>query len=187
MTLEFNDKNRIPEIIAQLTGEHTLTVGVFGANAEKKQENPDTGESSNISMGDLANVHEFGCQIKVTDKMRGYLATQGLYLKKTTEYINIPERSFIRSSWDENQASFINHVTKSVDKALQKGIPISIILDELGFEMKGKVQKFIVDGKVKPDISEFTKSQRKKGDKRKSPNPLFDNGDLIGSIDYEVT
>lgn len=187
MTLELHEDNHIPELIRQLTGEHTLTIGVFGAKAETKQKNPETGEESTISMGDLANVHEFGCQIKVTDKMRGYLASQGLYLKKDTEYINIPERSFIRSSWDENQASFINHVTKSVDKALQKRIPISFVLDALGLEMKGKMQAFMDDGKVKPELSDFAKQQRANGDGSKGPNPLVDTGDLRDSIDYEVT
>ncbi len=42
----------------------------------------------------LAMIHEYGCKIQVTDKMRAYLHQHGLHLKAGTEYITIPERSF---------------------------------------------------------------------------------------------
>ena len=46
-----------------------------------------------------ANANEFGARIKVTKKMRGYLAAAlGVHLKKTTTEIIIPERSFLRST-----------------------------------------------------------------------------------------
>ena len=44
----------------------------------------------------IAAVHEFGCTIKVTPKMRAYLHYNGLHLKDSTQYVNIPARSFIR-------------------------------------------------------------------------------------------
>ena len=44
----------------------------------------------------IAAVHEFGCTIKVTPKMRAYLHRQGLHLKASTQYINIPPRPFLR-------------------------------------------------------------------------------------------
>ena len=44
----------------------------------------------------IAAVHEFGCTIKVTPKMRAYLHYNGLHLKASTQYINIPARPFIR-------------------------------------------------------------------------------------------
>ena len=46
----------------------------------------------------IAAVHEFGCTIPVTSKMRGFLGYKGLHLKKTTMYIHIPERSFLRAT-----------------------------------------------------------------------------------------
>lgn len=44
-------------------------------------------------------IHEYGALIKVTDKMRGFLAAvYGIYLKKTTEYIKIPARYPVRKA-----------------------------------------------------------------------------------------
>ena len=40
----------------------------------------------------VAIIHEWGMTIKVTDKMRGYLASQGFHLKKSTKVITIPAR-----------------------------------------------------------------------------------------------
>lgn len=42
----------------------------------------------------LAGIHEYGCTIPVTEKMRAYLHGQGLHLKESTTHIRIPERSF---------------------------------------------------------------------------------------------
>ena len=53
--------------------------------------------------GDIVNiaaVHEFGCTIKVTDKMRRAFAAKfpGTGIRKETQYIHIPERSFLRAA-----------------------------------------------------------------------------------------
>lgn len=46
-----------------------------------------------------AGVNEFGAKIKVTKKMRGYLAAVlGIFLKKTTRLIIIPSRPFMRKT-----------------------------------------------------------------------------------------
>ena len=44
----------------------------------------------------IAAVHEFGCTIQVTPKMRAYFHYNGLHLKATTQFINIPPRPFLR-------------------------------------------------------------------------------------------
>ena len=45
---------------------------------------------------DIAAVHEFGCTIGVTPKMRAYLRHKGIHLKASTKYIHIPARPFLR-------------------------------------------------------------------------------------------
>src|SRR6056297_1288517 len=52
----------------------------------------------------IARVHEFGTKIEVTPKMRAYLHAKGLHLRADTQYINIPERSFVRSTADEDKS-----------------------------------------------------------------------------------
>ena len=44
----------------------------------------------------IAAVHEFGCTIQVTPKMRAYFHYQGVHLKASTQYIHIPARPFLR-------------------------------------------------------------------------------------------
>ena len=44
----------------------------------------------------IAAVHEFGCTIGVTPKMRAYFHYQGVHLKSSTQYIHIPPRPFLR-------------------------------------------------------------------------------------------
>ncbi len=48
------------------------------------------------SEANIAAVHEFGCTIRVTPKMRAYLHYQGVHLKASTQYIVIPPRPFLR-------------------------------------------------------------------------------------------
>jgi len=46
--------------------------------------------------GNIAAVHEYGCTIEVTPKMRAFLHYNGIHLKEATTYINIPPRPFLR-------------------------------------------------------------------------------------------
>ena len=61
-------------------------------------------DSENVFIGvkkgkevNIAAVHEYGCTIKVTPKMRAYLHYQGIHLKASTQFIVIPPRPFLRS------------------------------------------------------------------------------------------
>lgn len=51
----------------------------------------------------IAAVHEFGCTIPVTPKMRAYMHYQGVHLKPTTQYINIPPRPFLSPIFNSNE------------------------------------------------------------------------------------
>ena len=44
----------------------------------------------------IAAIHEFGCTIGVTPKMRAYLNHQGIHLRASTQYIVLPPRPFLR-------------------------------------------------------------------------------------------
>jgi hypothetical protein len=59
---------------------------------------------------DIEDVHEYGRTIKVTDKMRrGFAARwksidgEGWGIRKETKYIVIPERSFLRATFDRDE------------------------------------------------------------------------------------
>ena len=83
-------------------GGDVIEVGVFGGRAG------------------IATVHEFGKVIDVTPKMRGYLNSIGIHLKKSTTKIIIPERSFLRSTAHEEDAKIFGIVAKEIDKAIKK-------------------------------------------------------------------
>ena len=60
-------------------------------------------DSENVFIGvkkgkevNIAAVHEYGCTIRVTPKMRAYLHYQGVHLKPSTQMIYIPARPFLR-------------------------------------------------------------------------------------------
>ncbi|WP_456327779.1 phage virion morphogenesis protein [Archaeoglobus sp.] len=68
----------------------------------------------------IASVHEFGCKIRVTEKMRKFLHAQGLHLRKDTEYITIPQRSFLRLGFDKNKEEIERLIDKNVKAVVEK-------------------------------------------------------------------
>lgn len=68
--------------------ENSVFIGV--KKGVKRKNNQDS------EMVQIAAVHEFGCTIAVTPKMRAYLHYQGIHLRKETTYIHIPARPFLR-------------------------------------------------------------------------------------------
>ncbi|MBQ9565530.1 MAG: hypothetical protein IJU98_08090 [Synergistaceae bacterium] len=54
-------------------------------------------------LANIAAVHEFGCTIPVTPKMRAYLHHEGIHLKASTQYVNIPARPFLRPIFNSNE------------------------------------------------------------------------------------
>lgn len=127
----------------------------------------------------LAGIHEYGCDIQVTDKMRGFLASQGLYLKKTTKYIKIPERSFLRSSHDENAAQVLKEAERAISLVAVGKMSLDQYLDMVGRNYVTMVKDYIVELDSPPNHP-FT--VERKG----SSNPLVDTGGLVESISYRV-
>ena len=163
--VRIRDNNRIPEVIRrmeELNGA-LVRVGVL--------------EEGEIKM--IATVQEFGISIAVTQKMRNFLASQGLYLKKTTSHIKIPERSYIRAGWDENEKEILDKIEQLVKECVSKGISVDAVLDGTGQETQDRIRDYARDLKD-PANHPFTK------ERKGSSNPLVDTGNLIQNIVYEV-
>jgi len=109
-----------------------------------------------VSNAVIAAAHEFG----VPDK-------------------NIPERSFLRSTFNENKdkaASFL--ATRIRNALISKGDmnkPFELLGLKMATEVKGKIQSGIEPPLLKATI-------KRKG----SSKPLIDTGQLVQSITYEV-
>lgn len=156
-------KNKFPDMqaaVKDLQGRK-VTVGSTGENAW------------------LAGIHEYGCRIKVTPKMRAWFARNGFPLKKGTTEIVIPERSFLRAGFDEYAEDVLEKYDGNLSAALAGGISMDKFLQGVGLELAGKIKKYAHDLSNPPNAS---MTRERKG----GSNPLVDTGGLIESISYEV-
>lgn len=96
-----------------------------------------------------------------------------------TKSVKIPERSFIRGTVDAKQKEFLKQAEKYLDNFLQSNSNPDAMLDALGRQYRGYMQKYIRDLSSPPN-SALTKTV--KG----SSNPLIDTGALVNSIEWEV-
>ena len=165
MRVRVRDRNRIPEIIRtmeELDGQK-MHIGVLGEGEQQM----------------IASVQEYGIKIVVTPKMRAFLASQGLYLKKETVHITIPERSFIRAGWDEHEEDVLDKSDSMIPELINNGISVRSFLDALGDESASLIKDFARDLR-NPGNHPFT--IHRKG----SSNPLVDTGGMIGAITYDI-
>lgn len=159
------DNNRIPEIIADLR--------------KMNQKKAKVGYRSGSELEMIAGVHEYGARIKVTDKMRGYLASQGLHLRAETTHIVIPERSFLRTGADKHVIDVQRKADEFIADVIAGNISTETFFEMLALELRGKIQEHARD-LDNPVNHPFT--VERKG----SNNPLVDNGGLIGGMEVEV-
>lgn len=164
-TIRITDNSNVDEILREIRNlkRKEIKVGVHG--------------QGEISM--IANVHEYGTTIRVTPKMRGWFSAQGYPLKKSTTEIVIPERSFIRSGFDENVDDVFNKMRDLFPQVLELNLNANVFADMVGLEMAGKIQDKIQSLRS-PANSQMTK------DRKGSSNPLIDSGRLLGAIDRRV-
>ena len=127
----------------------------------------------------LAGIHEYGCNITVTPRMRAYLHSQGLHLKDSTTVIKIPERSFLRSGHDENAERVLDQTSRVIKQVLIGKMSVDDVLDLYGQQMATAIKIYMRD-LSNPANHPYT--IEKKG----SSNPLVDSGGLIESIVWKI-
>ena len=127
----------------------------------------------------LASIHEYGCKIKVTQKMRAFLHRKGLHLKKTTTEITIPERSFLRAGFDENNDKILKTTESVLPDVLIGTMSVEQYAELVGLQLATAIKQYAVRLRTPPNHP-FT--VKEKG----SSNPLVDTGDMINGITYEV-
>jgi phage gpG-like protein len=93
--------------------------------------------------------------------------------------INVPERSFLRSTIDEKRADYIDLFIKGFNKALEGSMEPKKVFSLIGLQAQTDVQKKI-QTISKPALKKAT--IKAKG----SEKPLIDTGHLLQSIRYEV-
>ncbi|ETS31164.1 hypothetical protein PTE_03118 [Photorhabdus khanii NC19] len=93
--------------------------------------------------------------------------------------INIPERSFLRSTFNENKGKYANKLAKSIKSELKNNGDPQQALEKLGEIVARDVKRKIQAG-IDPPLSQATIKRKK------SSKPLIETGQLLQSITYEV-
>lgn len=129
-----------------------------------------------------AAVNEYGANIKITPKMRKYLASQGLNLKATTTHIVIPERSYIRSTFDNKKVlkALENKIVPTAAKVALGKLPAESILEYIGIYYTAAIKSTIANMR-EPENHPFTVERKGSG-----KGLLIDSGRLLTAISYEV-
>ena len=125
----------------------------------------------------LASIHEYGCDIPVTPKMRAYLHRMGLHLKESTTHIRIPERAFLRTGYDEAKDDAMKHARQMLADVIAGTMSEDALFKGVGMELADAIKDYARNLDSPPNHP-FTVEQ--KG----SSNPLADTGDMIGGITW---
>ena len=159
------DKNNIPKALRNIQ-ELNKKDAVIGYH-----------EKNHTEM--VAGVQEFGARVPVTDKMRAYLASQGLPLMASTKEIVIPERAFIRTGFDRGVDDVVRLVEKRIDEAIAGSLPAKVFLHMIGDEMRDQIRDH-ADDLRNPANHPFTVEEKGEND------PLEDSGHMIDSMEVKV-
>jgi hypothetical protein len=144
------------EVQAQRGGY--VTVGVQGAGAAARHRG-----AKDLTVVQIATIHEFGATVRMPDGHE----------------IEIPERSFLRATVDEHRAE-LTRTAAACGRAMLLGkLARKQALGLLGEKAIALIKKRIADG-IAPANSPITIARKK------SSKPLIDQGQLRGSITYEV-
>lgn len=128
----------------------------------------------------LASIHEYGCTIHITPKMRAWLHRNGFHVKDSTTQIVIPERSFLRSGFDECHLDAIEQGERILPLVIEGKLSEEQLYDVVGSALRDGIQDFAED-MASPAKHPFT-LERNGG----KADLLTDTGDMINSIDWEV-
>lgn len=156
--------NKMPEMVklAETLNDRKVEVGVLEGESQW-----------------LAAIHEYGCNITVTPKMRAYLHRNGLHLSQNTTTIHIPERSFLRSGHDKHIDSVLQQGGMAVGQVLAGKMSEQQLLDMIGQILSTNIKSYAVN-LSSPANHPYTVEQ--KG----SSNPLVDTGNMIEGITWRT-
>ncbi|WP_406945757.1 hypothetical protein ACJA3J_05775 [Halobacillus sp. SY10] len=189
------NQDNIPEFqkIIEDLGRYRIEVGIFAE------------DDSFYAM--IANVHEYGMTIKAKKKFltiplppsegRSASEIEGLFRPPGTqilatsengeltpmfvlkEQVKIPERSFIRASFDEKEGDWTSLMERLLNKVFAFEITVEQMYEQLGARVVADIQ-----AKIRSISSPANSSLTKKN--KGSSNPLIDDGGLIQRITWKV-
>lgn len=117
--------------------------------------------------------HNFLCKNVGKDKIE--------FCYMLAKQVNIPERSFIRSTFDENMDNWVAFFSKRIEMICMGQLTAKEAYSQLGAQIVGDIQKKMRNIK-EPPLSGVTKAARRGN----SDNPLIDTGQLRQHVTWRV-
>ncbi len=121
-----------------------------GIHAEEGQEQHDGG----LTNAEVGTFHEFG--------------------------LGVPQRSFIRAYFDENEALIVAKLEQAAQRVLD-GADDKLEAQRFAVWLESQVKEFILNRNVEPELSDATKKRR-----GENAVPLVDSSQMLGSIRGKV-
>ena len=144
---------------------------------------------SNLTMPELAYILEYGARVKVTPKMRGFFASGGLkneadekspvFLKKSTNYINIPPRPMLRMTAREHHKEWVQTAGELSKGVLRNKVESAKAFQVLADEIARDIKKTMQNGAFTPNAPLTVKLKGKN-------TPLINTFDLLNAVRGEV-
>jgi len=144
----------LKKALAEVRGS-SLRVGLIAGKGGDTSHTDDS--TRKMSIADIAAIHEFG-----SPKRR------------------IPERSFLRSTFEENRNRYVNLLGRLLRQLAEGKMGVEKLLNVLGLKISTDVRKKITVEGVKPKNAPATIAAKK------SDRPLVDTGQLARAITYAV-
>lgn len=162
--MPIKDENHIPALKRKIkqAKRSSIRVGILGDQ----------------EMALVGASNEFGAKIPISPVIRRLFAAKGFPLKKETTVFIIPERSWLRTSFDNKKN--VSAVFKEGSDIYNLNVPLMTTLNRMGIIMTSFVQKKIRSN-IKPKNHPFT-TQEKKG-KNKT---LINSGRLVQGVTHKI-
>lgn len=141
------------KMLGELSSTH-VEIGILG-DGEKYSD-------GNMTVLGVATIHEYGINV----------------VGKNGKKINIPERSFMRGSYDSNKQKIFD-LERELEKVLNLEMSVDAFFNLVGEYSVGLIQQYLTDLKS-PPLAESTIEA--KG----SSNPLIHTTKLRDSITYKI-
>lgn len=171
------------KLIEAITKEWQIKVGLLASKGGSDE------VSENLDIAGLGAIMEYGATIKVTDKMRNYLASQGLFLKPDTKEIHIPARSFLQMPIEKQADEILKNTRQDykiqdLNYFLDKGkLTLINFASVLGAECVNAIQEaFDTQG-----FGEWKQNHPFTVAQKGSSSPLIDTGSLRSKIVAEIS
>lgn len=178
----------LKKLVQEMSKNYSVKVGLLAENGGSDE------VSENLDIAGLGAVQEFGARIKVTDKMRGFLAYKlGIHLKKETKEIVIPARSWLQMPLERPDLKKKIVEKTQLTKSERELAELAIIeygdygiLGELAYAVGTSALEEIQEAFDTEGFGEWIPNSPATIRAKGSDMPLIDEGKLRSKVNFKV-